>query len=241
VPLEVPSADRVTLSRYLLGQLSAAEEDAVEDRFAADDTYFALYEEIERSLIHDYATGALEPVDVALFERNYLVTAERRQRVIIVRALLAVESEGREARRLWSAPLPRLASALVFAALIVAVAALWSYWRRSEPQQSATLRQVPGAAPTARKETHTATAPAEGPPTRNEPPLPALPDPTEASKAQKTYQLLTRTTKASGAAPTEEQVSAAAEPPARAKANATPAPAEASPVHIDPPPGYLSK
>jgi hypothetical protein len=56
-----------------------------------------------------------------------------------------------------------------------------------------------------------------------------------------TYQLLTRTTKASGAAPTEEQVPAAAKPPAREEANATPAPAEASPVHIDPPPGYLSK
>src|ERR1700677_4303369 len=109
---EIHAADRVTLSRYLLGQLTPAEADLVENHFAIDDAYFAVYEEVERALVRDYASGAMEAADAALFERNYLVTRDRRQQVTIVQALLAVQAERQPTQAARSSPPRKRALAL---------------------------------------------------------------------------------------------------------------------------------
>jgi tetratricopeptide (TPR) repeat protein/TolB-like protein len=116
----------VILRRYLLGELTATDEDAVEDSFAADDTYFAWYEEVERDLIHDYAAAALNPRDAELFERNYLITTERRHQVLIVRGLLALEAEP---RRTLLPKFPRFSwqRALVVGALAAVMVSGWGW------------------------------------------------------------------------------------------------------------------
>jgi hypothetical protein len=127
--VEVSASDRVTLSRYLLGQLFAIEEDAVEDRFAADNEYFGLYEEVECALISDYAASAMVPADAELFERNYLVSEERRRRVQVVRALLEVESEERNSAPKRSAYW-KVGFACVLTAFVVVAAVVLFFERR---------------------------------------------------------------------------------------------------------------
>jgi hypothetical protein len=123
--VETHDRDRDLLSRYLLGQLSADEEERVEDRFMADDAYFGVYQDVERALICDYAAGTMDSRETEHFEANYLVTGERRRQVIIMQALLANRAEevaGRTPRRAsgnFRAALMAMASAV--AALIVAV------------------------------------------------------------------------------------------------------------------------
>jgi hypothetical protein len=124
--MHVETHDRDLLNRYLLGQLSADEEERVEDRFMADDAYFGVYQEVERTLICDYAAGTMDSRETEHFEANYLVTGERRRQVIIMRALLATRAEEEVAGRTplrasgnFRAALMAAASAV--AALIVAV------------------------------------------------------------------------------------------------------------------------
>jgi anti-sigma factor RsiW len=131
MPVNVPAADREILSRYLLGQLSAPEADEVEDRFAGDDVYFALYEEVERSLVSDYAAGILEPLEAGLFEKNYLVTPERRHQVTVVRALLRVRAAELD-QPARDRPIKVVGFALATSA-VLATGAILILWPRQEP------------------------------------------------------------------------------------------------------------
>lgn len=142
MPIEIPVADRIILARYLLGQLSPDEEDRVEDRFAGDKSYFDLYQEVEQTLLRDYAAGTMKPLEVALFERNYLVTPERQQHATIVRALLAIEPEGQEALDQRSLRPLRLQAAMALALLLIAGVTVWTYRRSSHPPQSVAHQQV---------------------------------------------------------------------------------------------------
>jgi hypothetical protein len=143
---DITADDRTVLSGYLLGRLDETEADRVEDRFAGDDVYFNLYLEVERLLVRDYATGTMEPADAALFERNYLVTRERRQQVTIVRALLAVQAERQPAQAARFSPVRKLALAFALAVVAVAAGVYWNQRRPGGSTQIAVLRQVPPGA-----------------------------------------------------------------------------------------------
>jgi curli biogenesis system outer membrane secretion channel CsgG len=144
VPGEIPAADRATLKQYLLGQLSTRDEDAVEDRYMADDGYFSMYQEVESALIRNFAAGNLDPLETRLFEQNYLITDERRQRASIVRALQATRTERPPAglvlsRAAWKA-------SLAFALLILVAIPLFFIGRLSRVNDAPLSQTTPPAA-----------------------------------------------------------------------------------------------
>jgi len=127
------AADRDALRRYLLGASEAPAREEIERRLFSDDEVF--WERLsiaEDELIDDYATGALDADDRALFASHFLSTGERRARLEFARAIHAY-ARRREPGRLstwdWlrsSSAVPRWAMAA--AALLVLTllpAALW--------------------------------------------------------------------------------------------------------------------
>ncbi len=127
------ATDRDALRRYLLGASDALAREELERRLFSDDEIF--WERLsiaEDELIDDYATGALDADDRALFDSHFLSTGERRAKLEFARAIHAY-ARRREPGRLgawhWlrsSSAVPRWAMAA--AALLVLTllpAALW--------------------------------------------------------------------------------------------------------------------
>lgn len=81
------SNDRELLTRYLLGAARGDECEAVEARYFVDDGESAELLQVEDELIDDYVRGALTASERGLFEKNFLCTDWRRQRLEFVRDL----------------------------------------------------------------------------------------------------------------------------------------------------------
>lgn len=81
------SYDDQTISRFLLRQLPEAESDAIEAKFFADAEYFERICEVENRLVDRYIRGRLSRQERELFERNYLITPARRQKVAFAKSL----------------------------------------------------------------------------------------------------------------------------------------------------------
>lgn len=73
--------------RYFLGELSDAERDSIEDRFFSDEDYSRFLDSVETDLIDDYVRGELEFEQKRGFEKNYLISERRRERVDNARLL----------------------------------------------------------------------------------------------------------------------------------------------------------
>jgi anti-sigma factor RsiW len=76
------------ITRYLLGELPAEEQVALEDAFLTDQRVFTHVAEVENDLVDDYVRGRLTTRERARFEHHYLAQPTRRQRVEAARALL---------------------------------------------------------------------------------------------------------------------------------------------------------
>jgi len=74
------------IREYLLGQLSAAAREEFERRFFTDDDLFKDLQAAEDDLIDDFLTGDLSEEEVVMFHQNFLVGAERQQKLRIVQA-----------------------------------------------------------------------------------------------------------------------------------------------------------
>ena len=87
--LETPPdvADELLMRQYLLGELSEADSDLLEERFADDQTVFELALIIENELIDSYILTRMPQSERRLFEQNYLKTAEKREKVEAARTL----------------------------------------------------------------------------------------------------------------------------------------------------------
>ena len=128
------ATDRDALRRYLLGASDALAREELERRLFSDDEIF--WERLsiaEDELIDDYATGALDADDRALFDSHFLSTGERRARLEFARAIHAY-ARRREPGRLgawrWlrsSSAVPRWAMAA--AALLVLTLLPAAVWR----------------------------------------------------------------------------------------------------------------
>jgi anti-sigma factor RsiW len=70
-----------TMTRYLLGELSEAEQTALEQKYFADSTLFDQLTRVESDLIDDYARGRLSSPMRARFEQYYLSDPNRRARL----------------------------------------------------------------------------------------------------------------------------------------------------------------
>jgi hypothetical protein len=81
------NGDERMLQRYLLGDLSAQEQESIEELYFAEDDYLQKLLVAENDLIDDYLRGKLSTAEQQKFERNYLTTPEKKQRVHLVRQL----------------------------------------------------------------------------------------------------------------------------------------------------------
>ena len=131
--------DRSSIRRYLLNQLTDDAQQQIEQRLLTDDELFDQIQATEDELIDEYLTGALSKDEAEMFEKHFLVTAERQQKLRFAKAFrryVATHASGQpqktsdKARASWTwrsfvsgSPL----RAAAFAALIL-VAAL-GVWR----------------------------------------------------------------------------------------------------------------
>jgi hypothetical protein len=83
---QTSSSDRVMI-RYLLGDLSKEEMAQLEDEYLADDDTFERLLSVEDDLIDAYVRKELTPHDQGQFERFYLSSPRRKDRVEFARAL----------------------------------------------------------------------------------------------------------------------------------------------------------
>jgi len=83
------------LARYLLGELSEAEQVRLEERAFADPRLVAEIAGVEDDLIDEYVRGELSPAQRRRFESRFLASAARRQRVEFARALSRVVAASR--------------------------------------------------------------------------------------------------------------------------------------------------
>jgi hypothetical protein len=84
--LEISAKDRETLREYLLGQQAGTDLPQVEERLMTDST---LYEELlilEDELVDQYVRGSLSAEERASFERYFLGSPERQQKLRFSRA-----------------------------------------------------------------------------------------------------------------------------------------------------------
>ncbi|MEW6128786.1 MAG: hypothetical protein AB1757_17245 [Acidobacteriota bacterium] len=68
------------LTRYLLGQLSEAEQTAIEESYFTDADYFEQLKIAEAELLDDYVNERLSSADRQAFEKTYLSSPSRRRR-----------------------------------------------------------------------------------------------------------------------------------------------------------------
>ena len=134
--------------RYLLGELSAAEQTALEDEYFDDESKYDQLCKAEDELLDAAARGSLSEADRERFERSYLVNPQRRRRVMFAKALAQVVDENRAAKRVapqtaggerverpdtrlsWLSQLARLPRSLRFAlsttaALLIVLGGTW--------------------------------------------------------------------------------------------------------------------
>jgi len=78
--------------QYLLGELSEAEQANLEKAYFADDTLFERFLSVKDDLLDAYSRGDLTGQRLDSFERNYLTSEARRQRVEETRELIEATS-----------------------------------------------------------------------------------------------------------------------------------------------------
>lgn len=129
------------LERYLLGELSAAEQTALENEHFVDKSKYDQICKAEDDLLDRYARGALSPADRERVERQYMTNPSRRRHVEFAKAFAQVVDTEPAARsstkptikvswRSKFVALPRssrgpLGLTLAIAALVVAFGGAW--------------------------------------------------------------------------------------------------------------------
>jgi hypothetical protein len=85
--------DEKLLFQYLLGNLSEPEQVRVEDRAFADPDYLSALETAEADLIDGYVRGGLSPAERRDFERRFLTSPQRLNKVEFARTLARLAPE----------------------------------------------------------------------------------------------------------------------------------------------------
>src|SRR5436853_4539038 len=90
------------LTCYFLGELSAEEEEELEERLWLDSELFERMLAHRDHLIDDYLGGKLSPLQQQHFKNHFMATTEQRERVQMAQALLDVLAAEREVKDLTS-------------------------------------------------------------------------------------------------------------------------------------------
>lgn len=80
--------EKEKMRQYLLGEMSEEEMTALEERYFSDDHYFDELSMVEDELIDDSICGLLSVEDRALFEKAYLTSPRRREKVEIAAGMM---------------------------------------------------------------------------------------------------------------------------------------------------------
>jgi hypothetical protein len=139
--MNVKAGNDLQAVKYLLGELTEAEQVQLEERFFQDAELSELLSEVEDDLIDQYVRQELSASDRERFERHTLITERRRQKVEFARALLQAErsavsaqvNQGSQVSR-WAeifaalrTPRPALSYSLAAAALLLLIGGLWLF------------------------------------------------------------------------------------------------------------------
>jgi hypothetical protein len=73
--------ERTLINRYLLGTATDAEDEEIGVRIIEDASFAEALVQAENDLIEDYLEGSLSAAEQELFEKQYLVSDERRERM----------------------------------------------------------------------------------------------------------------------------------------------------------------
>jgi hypothetical protein len=155
-------ADAARLRRYLLGRATDEEASAIEEAYFHDDEAVDRIALAEDEMIEEYLEGALAADDRERFERVYLASPRHRDRVELIRRLMAIGSRAASAASAGAQPGPppsiassRRAILGALAAAAVVALAVAAFWARGGT--------APPAGTTAAGEPKGSTAPADRP------------------------------------------------------------------------------
>src|SRR3954469_13133489 len=133
------STDDELLRRYLLGQLTAEEEDAVEGRLLAEDELFEQSEAIEADLLAEYAQGGLASAERERGGQRLASSPQGRERLRLARSLNVLAAREQAAavlpfvRRAAPFQRPALRWAALAAGLLAAAGRGWVGPGRAPP------------------------------------------------------------------------------------------------------------
>lgn len=146
-----------TMTRYLLGELSEAEQSALEQRYFSDPHVFDQVAQAENQLVDDYIRGELSPQARARLEQYYFAHPKRRERAKFAEALAtkldqveavkgsaepSVQMESWWARLLAALSGRRLALGFSMALLLIVVGGVWSLTERRRQQRELAQTQA---------------------------------------------------------------------------------------------------
>jgi hypothetical protein len=175
--------------RYLLGDVSDAEQTALEQQYFADRETFEQIWALENELVDGYVRGHLTSQERALFERNYLATPKHQQRVAVARALVqtaddtivaeVAEKKDRVIEPAWwsnwlaSFWVPQLAWGGIAALLLLALGGWW-YLRSTAPTEQIAQQPTSSPAPSVVAPTPQSSAPPSTPGQASPKPVPSV-------------------------------------------------------------------
>jgi hypothetical protein len=153
------SDDESRVRSYLLKLASEEELDQIEDAFLSTSEHSALISDAENRLISDYVQGRLSAEEEEAFQRNYAVTAERREQLAIARSLMTMVPQQAGARSATSAishniwrwlvdwmavpgPVAGFAAAAIAVVLLFGNVAFYFRWREQARQTEIASQQV---------------------------------------------------------------------------------------------------
>jgi hypothetical protein len=146
--LEGKTQEESRPSRFLLGELSEAEREPLEEAFFTDDDAFERMLAAEDELFDAYARGELSPAERARFEGRFLASPRGRERLRFARDLIDAATA---ARRAQPAPRPSFFAALrgrgagprlAFAAAALVAAACFAWLLSERARVGGELRQL---------------------------------------------------------------------------------------------------
>ena len=85
--MDLETDNEITLRKFLLGTLPAAEREAIEDRFMVEGELFVALNAAEEDLLEEYARGELSASEREQIERQLLVVPRNRERARLLRTM----------------------------------------------------------------------------------------------------------------------------------------------------------
>lgn len=140
--MDLNTIDQTEAVKYLLGELTEAEQARLEEQFFHDAALSEALSEAEDDLIDQYAREELSPHERERFEGHFLISERRREKVKFARALLQAEhaastparARDRQTLPWWKSlfspllvPRPALSYSLAAVAFLFLVGTVWLF------------------------------------------------------------------------------------------------------------------